>query len=249
MLVPDHSPRELFGPEPRSAWHPDVAFVWLTMLVFFPLVGPLAALAAPLAYAKFAWDDFHVAEWVLRRDPYHARGVACFWFCLSRGALKSVVAATPLAIIANPPWGWHRPVDWWVPTALFAGVVVHVALAVKGWRAATRHQVRVWIDPGLNAARKRRRWPPRCDSARNDAGNFGLIAAVLVVLFILGLDALASALTGYELPAAAMLVAAVIGPLLLTRRVLAVAPGECWSADGTAEEPDAGDTVTTACAS
>lgn len=226
----EHDSRELFPLEPRSPWHPDVAFVWLAPVIFIERTfGPLAALVAAVAYARFAPDDFLTARWIARRDPDCRRGAACFWFCLSRGALKVVVVATSLATLINNQSDWHSPLDWKVPTALLAGVVVHVALAVVGWRSATRQQVRVWIDCGLNRARQRKNWPPRCWDANNQAKNLGLVITVLLVIFVLGADALEAAFTSSELPAAGILTAPLLGLLLLTRRAAAVTPWACWA--------------------
>jgi len=235
---------ELFRPEPRSAWHPNLAFLWLFVLQIIAArqFGGLPALVAIVAYAKFAWDDFHTAIWVRRRDPVRGRGQACFWFSLSRATLNAVVAATSLAIVIDDPtgWGWHTPFDWKVPTALLAGLVVHVAFAVVGWRSASQKKVRVWLDSGLNRARRQHTWPPRCRDASNDAKNLVLVGTVLFVVIVhLGLDALAFAFTGREFPAAAILVAIVVGPLLLTRKALATTPEDCWSLDKTGAEATA----------
>jgi hypothetical protein len=190
---------------------------------------PLVALGLTIACTRFAWNDVLTAIWLLHRDPHPGRRNACFWFSLSRGILKGVAAATSLALIVfNSFGGWHAPVDWNVPAVLLAGIAGHFVFAIVGWRFASRHQVRVWIDSGLSRSRQRETWPPRCRGSSNEANNVWLLFAVLFFIFVLGLDSHSFLFSNEKLLSAGVVTAVLIGLVLLTRTVAAVTPEECW---------------------
>src|SRR5262245_6522225 len=63
------------------------------------------ALGVAAVCAKFGWDDFRTARWLLRIDPNPARGWACAWLSIANGLVKVSFTATLLsaAIICLHP--------------------------------------------------------------------------------------------------------------------------------------------------
>jgi len=226
----EQSCRELFRPEPEPAWFLGLSFVGLFLLIATARdLAPLVALAVAIAYARFACREVLTAFWLLRRDPHLGRRTACFSFCLSRGVLKGVVAATSLALTVCESFArWHGPTDWKVPAALLAGIAFHFAFAMVGWRFASRHRIPVWIDSGLARSRMSEIWPPRCRGSSNEVKNVGLVCGVLLFVFILGFDSRSFLFTNEDLLSAGVGAAVMIGLVLLTRTVAAVTPEECW---------------------
>src|SRR5262245_14391990 len=79
---------------PRRGW--DSHFAWYALLAVAWLIYELTAqpgLCAPVACAKFGWNDFLTARWLRRNDPHPGRGLACFWFYVASGLWKIALMA------------------------------------------------------------------------------------------------------------------------------------------------------------
>jgi hypothetical protein len=227
----EQTAKEIFRPERGSS-----PVVWLLVLLFALIVGrdliPLIALLTLIAYGKFACEDLLTAHWLRRRDPYPERGRACAIYCLSRSVLKAVVAALSLASIVYAPvagmGGWRR-VDpgLGVQGTMLAGIAVYVVISIAGWWSARTGGVRIWIDSGLNRSRRRGVWPPRCQGSSNEADDAWLaIAACLVTLLVQPPGDWIYSDAG--LVAGGILAASFVAMHLLTRRIVAATPEECW---------------------
>jgi hypothetical protein len=227
---PKETAREIFRPEGQR--NPLLVFselVFVFILCVASGLAPLLGLVAMIAYSTFAWSNFLTAIWLLRRDSCRRRGRVCFLFCMSRAVLKVVLATLGLAMAFSNPFpsiGWGHPVDSNVQVTLIAGIAIYLALAVFGCALARNYGVRVWIDSGLNWSRRRRLWPPRCRGSSNEAVDvWHLLVACLLVL----LTGSGELLWGNRsLVVGCILGAGLFEFLLLSRKISATTPEECW---------------------
>jgi hypothetical protein len=222
--------QELFRPETDQT--PAYACGLLLYVILFAreFAGPLV-LAAFIAVSVMAVRDFLTAAWLWRRDPDRGRARAALCFCLSRAMLKLTAAGISLASLVDAPYGWHRRIDWRLPTALMAGLGAHAALAVAGYFLASRSGVRIWIDSGLHRSRKQDVWPPRCFGTTNQPTRVwptAVACALIIVAF--GVDTLADACvnTQLELPVGCAVIGFAAGTIAWTARAGAATPEECW---------------------
>src|SRR5437660_6369080 len=87
-------PESLEDDIPVRRWSERIS--WGAMLPLGWLIYELTArpsFAIVIACAKFGWNDFLTALWLLRTDPDGGRGRTCFWFYVASGVWKITVAA------------------------------------------------------------------------------------------------------------------------------------------------------------
>jgi hypothetical protein len=159
-------------PPPPSRWQ---HWYWPTVTLAAWLILELTASPAWSAVVLCLGrgrDDFLTGLWLWRTDPNHGRGRACAWFSFARGVTRIVVMAFILSLIFVKFMDFQR----WLRAApllqddsrwlrgcfgvMATGLPVATLLALIGSASARWYSVKVWLDPGLHAARQARQWPP-----------------------------------------------------------------------------------------
>ena len=214
---------------PAERWTERLS--WGAMLPLGWLIYELTArpsFAIVVVCAKFGWNDFLSAHWLLRSDPDVGRGRTCFWFYLASGLWKITVAAflvtgglliLMIGLEARPPRGLF---DAGITAAVGIGLLAVIPLV--GVMNARLYRVKVWVDSSIHESRRADLWPPR-------AGGFnatmGLLFPALLVPIVV------TALITLQLGLWTML-ASVFGEGIfiwsLLRGVCAASPAECWEA-------------------
>lgn len=223
-------PESASNEPPARTWSERVT--WGAMLPLGWLIYELTArpsFAIVVACAKFGWNDFLTAHWLLRTDPQRGRGRACFWFYLASGLWKVTVAAfmitgtiliVALTVNRNPnlPRGL---VDVGVTAAV--GISLLAVIPLIGVMHARIAGVKVWVDSSIHESRRANVWPPR---PRGLNSTMGLLFPALLVPIVL------AALVTIHLGLLSLL-ASVFGEgislWMLFRGVAARHPEECWS--------------------
>jgi hypothetical protein len=234
---------EQFHPSPLSAaqvqeegpsdrWTERVS--WGAMLPLAWLIYELTAqpsFALVVACAKFGWNDFLTAHWLLRTDPNQGRGRTCFWFYVASGLWKITVAAFLItgsililwvAFNGNPPRGLF---DAGLTAAL--GITLLAVIPLVGVMHARVFKVKVWVDSSIHAYRRHDIWPPQATGLNSTMGL--LFPALLVPVVV-------TALITFQLGIWSLL-ACVFGEGLyiwcLFRGVAAERPADCWGSNAT----------------
>jgi hypothetical protein len=247
---------------PAGRWSAVLSWPLLVLLgwLLFELTAQ-PGLGAAVLCVKFGWNDFRTAWWLRRRDPWPARGRACFWTYLASGCGKVVLTAFLVMIVCvlltpgRPgPGKQGAPANVPPPellAAVFTGLVGGLLMVLTTTWAlwlAWRHGVRVWLGGAVHQARRWDIWPPSQVSHQPGNGAGCLIQCVLVVLLLilimLLILAVAFAPLGPNqntkaLVAIGGLMLAMIGGSaailylgdVLNKHVLAGRPEECWPAD------------------
>jgi len=212
---------------------------WGAMLPLGWLIYELTArpsFAIVVACAKFGWNDFLTAHWLLRTDPDQGRGRTCFWFYAASGLWKITVAAfvttggiliLMVGLDGNAPRGL---VDAGVTAAV--GILLLAVIPMIGVLHARVFKIKVWIDSSIHACRRNEEWPPQATGFNSAMGLLfpALLVPVIVtalVTFPLGIWSLLACVFGEG-----------IYIWLLFRGVAADHPDECW---GTAAQAPADD--------
>lgn len=205
-------------------------FSWGAMLTLGWLIYEITArpsCGVVVACAKFGWNDFLTAHWLLRTDPDQPRGRTCFWFYLANGLWKITIAAflaTGLLLILmvalndNPP---HMLIGVGMTAAL--GVTLLAVIPLIGVFNARWHNVRVWVDATVHESRQAGEWPPRPSGIN---ATMGLLFPSLMVPIML------TALLTLHLGVVPMLVSVFSEGIFiwsLFRGVCAETPVECWA--------------------
>jgi hypothetical protein len=232
--------------EPSQNW--SSALVWST----FGLIGWLSfeltaqpAVGVAIFCSRFGWDDFLTALWLRRTDPHRARGRACSWFCLSLGMTRILVAAFGLMMLVTAVLSslqGARPnqnANLNLPNAFYGLVVLMLVVtpilalfAILGYVAARRGSTQVWIDESLSRARQDNSWPPDYSSglvspSQNKARLAWLSTLAIMIAGALFLPCIVVIVAGQAAGAIVLAAESVLIPLL-TRRVIAQHPAECW---------------------
>lgn len=213
---------------PARGWSERVT--WGAMLPLGWLIYEVTArpsFAIVVACARFGWNDFVTAHWLLRTDPDRGRGRTCFWFYLASGLWKITVAAfvitgtiliVTLTLNGNPPRGL---VDVGITAAV--GISLLAIIPLIGVINARISGVKVWVDSSIHDSRRARVWPPRPMGLNS---TMGLLFPALLVPIVL------TALITIHLGILSLL-ACVFGEgiylWMLFRGVAAAHPEECWS--------------------
>jgi len=204
------------------SWGALVALGWLIYEVTArPSIGIVAVCA------KFGWNDFLTAHWLLRTDPDRGRGRTCFWFYVGSGVWKITVAAflitgsllTLMVLLdGKPPNGLFG-----VGMTAIIGVSLLAVVPLVGVLYAHRYGVRVWVDSSIHESRKTRAWPPVA-SGHNAAMGL-LFPALMLPIVVTAILTLPFGL--------AILLVSVFGEGLLLwtmfRTVCADSSRECWT--------------------
>jgi hypothetical protein len=213
------------------------------------------ALGVALACGKFGWADLRTACWLRRVDPDRRRGVACFWWYLTFGLWKVALTATLAiavlgyveAVLGGAPGPAQPPPEPVFGAFAAAGVgfgLSFLSSYVALW-AALRHRVRIWLGVAPHRARAGRFWPP-CHGQTNFAPYVAF--TTLVLTLAVSLTAVLSAVLqlGWrpQGPVGAfLLLTGVLGLTsgvvmafpVVTQRLTARSPQECWPEDDPAE--------------
>lgn len=222
---------------PGRGWLEQIS--WGVMLPLGWLIYELTArpsFAIVVACAKFGWNDFLTAHWLLRTDPERGRGRTCFWFYIASGLWKVTVAAfitTGLILIlmvvlnGNPPRGL---IDAGLTAAI--GISLLAVIPLIGVLNARVYKVKVWVDSSIHDCRRLAVWPPKATGFNSTMGLLfpALLVPVVVtalVTFRLGIWSLLTCVLGEGLYL-----------WMLFRGVAAKQPAECWETLAT-PEPDA----------
>jgi hypothetical protein len=160
------------GDRPVSGWRRRL-FSWPVLAVAGILLYELTtqpALGAVVACAKVGWKDAATALWVRRTDPHRARGRALFWLLAASGlwkvAMTAAVVMFGLGLVAaerarqGPRGGGEPPALAALGAEMFVGFTLSGMATCAGFGLALRHRLRLWISPGLHAARRAGEWPP-----------------------------------------------------------------------------------------
>ena len=231
----------------RPAWLSRFAwplFSLLSLLMFELTAEP--ALTSLVLCSKFGLENLLTGIWLWRTDPKAGRGAACFWFSLTVGVAKILVASCVLAVVfivallcwRNAGGAAPRadPRIWRAFVMLFgiagATEVLMMIFGLSGCIVARRHKVKVWISPVLHRARRGGQWPP---GPAPVAERTNWADRVLVPSIAIGVIAIATSalLLIFELglsPVPTVIVALVIAVVIvwLSRGVTAKTFDECW---------------------
>jgi len=178
---------------PRRGW--DNHFAWYALVAVAWLIYELTAqpgLCAPVACAKFGWNDFLTALWLRRNDPNPSRGRACYWFYIASGLWKIALMAFFLMIAILFIAGMLEPqpqrrgghFEAEVLSAYLAAFTCFTLsglITLQAVLTARRAGVKVWLDTAVHQARREDVWPPPY-ADKNRARR--LLWTALVVLLI-----------------------------------------------------------------
>lgn len=234
--------------DPAARWRPPfglLGIIVLACLVYEATHSP--ALASVLVSLKFGGEEFLTARWLRRKDPDPRRGRSLYWLYASWGVWKSaavaLLMATAFAAVAatQPNAGvLELTLSAWLSTVLIAvaGFVASVGLATAAGLLARRGQYRLWLDSGVNAARRRGCWPPTpfCDGRRNHlnllmatAHVFALCApAFLFYSLLMYLSKGAAVGTLCLILSVVFLIGVVVCLKAISVEVRAYYPSQCW---------------------
>jgi hypothetical protein len=214
--------------------------LWGAMLPAGWLIYELTAqpsFAIVVACARFGWNDFLTAHWLLRTDPDRGRGKTCFWFYVASGLWKITVAAfvvtgliLMLAVMIARN-GKFAPPRGLIDVGLTAviGITLLAIVPLIGVMHARIYGIKVWVDSSIHECRRHKLWPPH---ATGFNATMGLLFPALLVPIVV------TALITFRLGIWSLL-ACVFGEGLyiwmLFRSVAAHEPADCWEPQATPE--------------
>ena len=206
---------------------------WGVMLPVGWLIYELTAqpsFAIVVACARFGWNDFLTAHWLLRTDPVRGRGKTCFWFYIASGLWKITVAAfvitgtiliLAVSFAKNGKFVAPRGLRDVGLTALI-GITLLAIVPLIGVMHARIYRIKVWVDSSIHEYRRHNVWPPQASGFN---ATMGLLFPALLVPVVL------TALITIHLGIWSLL-ACVFGEGLylwmLFRSVAAHEPADCW---------------------
>jgi hypothetical protein len=167
---------------PAGRWSAVLSWPLLVLLgwLLFELTAQ-PGLGAAVLCVKFGWNDFRTAWWLRRRDPWRARGRACFWTCLASGCGRVgftafLVVSVCVGLAPTPgrpgrPGGAANgvPAEFLIGLIIgFVGGLLMLLTAGRGLWLAWRHGVRVWVSPAIHQARRWDLWPPSAAGRQPD---------------------------------------------------------------------------------
>lgn len=206
---------------------------WGAMLPIGWLIYELTAqpsFAIVVACARFGWNDFLTAHWLLRTDPVRGRGKSCFWFYVASGLWKITVAAFVVTgciliiAVSLAQNGKFAPPRGLIDVGLTAiiGITLLAVVPLIGVMHARLYGVKIWVDSSIHEDRRHNLWPPR---ATGYNATMGLLFPALLVPIVV------TALITFRLGIWSLL-ACVFGEGLylwvLFRSVAAHEPADCW---------------------
>jgi hypothetical protein len=100
--------------------------------------------------------------------------------------LMLVVTITSHLEKYRPPGPDKLPAGFWgIVVLMIPGLPLATLLSLIACVSARRHSVKVWLDPGLHAARRASQWPASIQGVQNRADmSYLLMIAVLVSTFL-----------------------------------------------------------------
>lgn len=231
-------PESLETESPARRWTEQIS--WGAMLPLGWLIYELTArpsFAIVVACAKFGWNDFLTAHWLLRTDPDRGRGRTCFWFYIASGLWKVTVAAffitgtiliVWVSLNGKPPRGL---LDAGLTAVI--GISLLAVIPLIGVLNARVYRVKVWVDASIHPSRRQDLWPPHATGFNSTMGLLfpALLVPIVVtalVTFHLGVWALVTCCLGEG-----------IYIWLLFRGVAARRPDDCWGASSV-DDPQPG---------
>lgn len=240
--VPNNPPEELSWSELLFGRNNTVWFLVVAIgFVIFELTAQRAVVAVAVC-SKFGIPDFLNAFWVRRTDPLRARGKTCFWFCLSQGLWKTTcvafVAMLMFIVLSQLLGARGGPPPGFVGTAMtfLIGFILASLTTVIGSVIARIGGLRVWIDGGLTAARREKKFPPEPGQANRIHWLLAGAMILPVVIFLIATLIVAGARPNAIGNAVGVLVGLFLlpasifgGGLLVAKAVVARDFDECWS--------------------
>ncbi len=227
---------------------------WLVVLaisvgIFLLTLSPLLGMVWP--YLRAGWAPVRTAWWLLRNDPWPARGKACFCFHLAmagfRAGVVGVFMVLVMAIIVAPRQNNVVPTQFIIGICVvMAGVGLSFVFGWWGTILAFRHGVRVFVISNLcercHAAFSQIERVSKLKFMVNPANYImavAIVAPALAIWFAAMVatmpppgDAkeseLVSLMLGWALPGLG--VCSIVLLFYLSRRLIAQTPHECWGA-------------------
>jgi hypothetical protein len=226
-----HTPSDSFDdPAESPQWSEYLS--WGTILTLAWLIYEVTArpsFGIVVACAKFGWNDFLTAHWLLRTDPQTHRGRTCFWFYIANGLWKVTVAAfllTGSLLILMVVLRENAPkMLIGVGLTAIVGVSLLAVIPLIGVLHARWYGTRVWVDASVHESRRQNVWPPQASGLN---ATMGLLFPALMVPIIV------TAIATFRFGIFALL-ASVFGEGLfiwaLFQGVCAATPADCWGSD------------------
>ena len=227
-------------------------FGWLGLFALAWVVYELThspAIASVLICLKFGWEDFRAARWIWQADPDPDRRRSLFWLYAAWGLWKTAVVAFLMSVAFAAVTPRDAPLPQAVPQALLAffgtflttliGFGLSALMTALAVICAWRGGVRLWLDSGVHRARRFDFWPPTpfCGTRSNRLG-FLLLTALILLSFTLLVALLSAAPRGHGgflisfILTITAPVAIVVSREMITRKVWAESPYECWPEEG-----------------
>jgi hypothetical protein len=249
---------------PAPHWH--VAITWSSLilagLILYELTNQPAVGTAALC-SKFGWEDFKTAQWLWRYDRRRLRGRACWWLYVAWGLWKIGIAGLGVNVLIVGGFSMFDlrrmgfaavQLDRLLEPMKGAGIMLAVGMVLSAIATtsavliAVHGRVRLWLHGQVTRARRARYWPPY-DPTRPTGNRIGALqlTSCVVICFVLvplgGRIVLWLLHVGGNLawvPFAILLAAFPTAFLwtLLSHRVTATSPEQCWALDELAASPD-----------
>lgn len=205
-----------------------------------------------LTCTKLLWSDLATGLWWLRRDPWRQRGVCGMTILVIRATAKYAFTLTATALLVSP---FEDPGPKFEETTLGFTFLVGVS-SLAFWMVsglfitfqAVMGRVHLWVDRNVTRARIWDEFPPTCCGWNQTIwlllGSriaewivgvcfFGMIADRLSLSLPLGI---AFVVAGWIL--------LLIGQIIVSRRIIARTPEQCWGPNQNFESTRLGRTAT-----
>jgi hypothetical protein len=230
-------------------WPAAMMAAWL----IFELTASDALTAVALC-SKFGWPDLATAFWLRRRDPVRRRGEVCFWYYLASALWKTSIPsffAMVGLLYAVTQFGGVPLSKEYFQTMLAMLCISFGCASLATFFAfvqALSSGTKVWVEDRVGRARRESAWPPTPCCRVNRAGfllvmSFVAIGTPAMLTVIIGSLALLfprqigrQGETVYVVCSTAVICASIVSlPFVvlmvadrLNRKVVALAPEECW---------------------
>jgi hypothetical protein len=243
-------------PEFWRRWYwPAVSLA--ALLVFELTASP--TLSVILLCCHFGLEDWQTGIWIWNNDTNSARGQACAWFSFARGVTLTLAAAFVLMVLLslvsllvelNAARGQFDLGDSFLGLTVLMtlGFPLGALLTLVACQSARQNSVKVWLDPGLHAARRAHQWPVSIQGGQNLADlPYQLMFLVLMTASlppVIIVSMLMFPLNG-PLPMIGMMLLGIAFALRMVHGLLdswtsearAKCPEECWGDTGSQPGP------------
>ena len=224
----------------------DWAFGWGVMLavgwfVFELTAQPRFGIAATCT--KLMWNDIKTGLWWLKRDPWRQRGICGMTLLVIRATAKYAFTLIAIGCVMSGLVEREEKLE----DTTFAFTVLTGGFALAFWMVSgffitilcVMGGVRLWIDGSLQQSRKRDVFPPECRGRNQSAW---LLLGTRLGEIIVGACVLAMIAEKLNLNVPGGIALIVCGSipllavqLLISRRIIATAPSQCWSGGSAVE--------------